>query len=65
MGTKGRKANQKGEANNYAKLTAEQVLEIRRLYKLDGYTQSELGRRYGIGQQHVSKIVRRQTWDHI
>lgn len=63
---KGRKRNVgvRGEANCNAKLTAVDVLEIRRLNAL-GTSQAELGRRYGITQGVTWRIIHRQSWAHI
>lgn len=41
------------------RLASEQVWEIRRLGLVEGgYTQMELARRFGVGQQHISRILR-------
>ena len=50
-----------GTDNAAAKLSAEQVAEIRARY-VPGRrpTQAELGAEYGVGQQHVSSIVNAQ-----
>ncbi len=53
-----------GEKQHLAKLTQEQVLEIRRLYA-QGMSQGELGKCYGVHQVNVGFIVRRETWKHI
>jgi HNH endonuclease len=47
-----------------AKLTDDQVREIRRL-SAAGRSRASLGREYGIGNASVSKIVLRQRWAHI
>lgn len=46
------------------RLVEEQVLEIRSLYK-EGATLVEIGIEFGIGFQHVSRIVNRICWKHI
>lgn len=45
-----------------AKLTAEQVLEIR---SIQGETTRAIGKRFGISGNHVSSIVRRRVWKDI
>lgn len=45
-----------------AKLTEEQVAEIRRRYTAGGVTQYELAPEYGVSQAHLSKIVRKKSW---
>lgn len=54
----------KGEVNGSAKLTGEQVLEIRRLYEL-GYKQVELANKYGVQYTTIKAIAVRRTWKHI
>jgi DNA-binding MarR family transcriptional regulator len=57
--------SRKGQANNAAKLTDADVLELRRLYDEEGWIQQDLADRYGIAQPHVSAIVRRRSWTHL
>jgi predicted XRE-type DNA-binding protein len=54
-----------GEANGKSKLTASDVLEIRRLRAEEGWFQQRIADHFGIGQPQVSAILRRQAWDHI
>ena len=51
----------KGEAHGQAKLSAPDVLEIRRLY-LNGIKQRVIADRFNIKQQTVSKIVNNKRW---
>lgn len=53
-----------GEKCANSKLTAGDVIEIRRAYHA-GETQHSIGRRYGISQVTVFKIVNRRTWPHV
>jgi hypothetical protein len=53
-----------GEANGKAKLTEADVRELRELYDL-GHTQARIARTYGLTQQQVSAIVRREAWPHV
>jgi len=55
----------KGIAHSNAKLTEDNVREIRRLYATGNFTQQELALRFGVNQQRISKIVNRQTWKHV
>jgi hypothetical protein len=55
---KGRTAN--GERIGAAKLTDEQVAEIRRLRDA-GLSQTSIAARYGVSQSHVSRIVNFQN----
>lgn len=47
-----------------AKLTEEDVLEIRRRVAA-GASQAAVARDYGVGQPTVSKIIRRTRWKHV
>jgi hypothetical protein len=64
MKRKGRNPTGNGEDNPRAKFTADQVLEIRRLYGT-GVTQVELGQRFGVAQAHISQIVLRKIWTSV
>lgn len=53
----------RGEDNASARLTREQVLEIRALFP--SRTQTELAARYGVSRSLVHAIVRRHVWRHL
>lgn len=53
-----------GEKNGRAKLTVEQVIEIRSKYAT-GEHQRSLAAQYGVAYQHISLIVRRVNWTHL
>ena len=53
-----------GEANKMSKLTAEQVLNIRRLYK-DGLTQYQLADQFSVSQGAISDIIIGKKWKHL
>lgn len=53
-----------GDRNGRAKLTGDQVLQIRRRLAM-GEKQIPLAKEYGVTQAHISQIKRRQEWDHI
>jgi hypothetical protein len=55
----------KGTDNGSAKLTEEQVLEIRRRYADGGVTQQALGDEYGVDRSIISDIARRKIWAHL
>lgn len=54
-----------GENNSAAKLTVQQVSEIRRRYATGGVTQVALAEQFGVDQAHISSIVRRKAWAHV
>ncbi len=56
---KGRQA--RGGKNSHAKLTAEQVLEIRASTEMN----KVLAEKYGVGASTISSIITRRIWKHI
>ena len=54
----------RGEKIWTAKLTAEDVREIRSRHAI-GDTPTTLAKAFGIGVQHVGRIVRREKWKHV
>jgi hypothetical protein len=63
MTAKGRSL--RGERHNRGKLTEADAVEIRQLWSDGGMSQSEIGRRFGIGKTTVSAIVRGYLWRHL
>jgi len=55
----------RGSAHGNAKLTEEDVADMRRRYDAGGVTQISLAKEYKLGKMTVSQIVRRTTWKHI
>lgn len=55
----------RGEENAAAKLTAEQVLEIRAKFATGKYYLKHLSAEYNIGLSTIARIVKRITWAHI
>ena len=58
------KAN-KGSKHVNSKLTEEQVLEIRNLYKTGEISQRVLAKIFGVDNSLISYIINRKTWTHI
>ena len=54
----------RGETANGAKLTADQVREIR-MGAASGLTQASMVARYGMSTGQISRIVSRKQWAHI
>jgi len=61
---KGRRVNQKGEKNNFAKLTTEQVIGIR-IMRQCGYAQKVIANLYKTSISNVKAICNRINWKHI
>jgi hypothetical protein len=54
-----------GETQNSTKLTALEVMEIRRAYAAGGVTMKRLGDLYGVHRITVLDAVRGRTWTHL
>ncbi len=54
-----------GEKNGRSKLTKQDVLEIRRLYSLENYSQRKLGEMFGICKTQISRIINRKNWRYV
>jgi hypothetical protein len=52
--------DQHGQKNPAAKLTDNQVAQIRLAYSKGGFTMEQLGERFGVRFQHISRLVRGQ-----
>ena len=66
MISKGRMTDKRVGVDNYrAKLTEEQVLEIRASYIPMKTSLVELGKKYGVTAQSIKGIVSRRSWKHI
>jgi predicted XRE-type DNA-binding protein len=63
MARKGRSA--RGERNAHARLTAEDVAEIRRLSRMSHVTQAELARRFGVQRPAISRIISGTRWGDV
>jgi len=55
----------RGERSGAAKVTQEDVTEIRRAYKAGGCTQQSLAESLGVSLMTVNDIIRRRTWKHL
>lgn len=66
MGRKGRAGvkDQNGQKNDSAKLTDEQVKEIRRLAE-SGMTQKSIAKKFNVSRANVCVIVNRKRWAHL
>lgn len=58
LGKNQRLLRQSGERNVSAKLSDEQVIEIRARYAVGGVTMESLAKLYGVRFQHISRLVR-------
>jgi len=61
---KGRSAVSIGERNANAKLSEEQVREIRRL-RTAGERPKDLGLKFGVAAAHITQIAKGRAWSHL
>lgn len=54
-----------GENHHKAKLTEEQVIEIRELYTQKKYTLKVLAKMYDVSFQQIGRIINNKLWKHI
>ncbi len=55
----------RGERQGRARLTDDDVREIRRRYAQDSATLTVLGREFGVTKQAIALIVKRKNWAHV
>lgn len=55
----------RGEANGRAKLTIEQIIDIRTIYAAGGTTQRHLATQFDISEPTINQIIRRKKWAHV
>lgn len=54
-----------GEQNASAKLTEDQVREIRKRYAAGGVSLRTLGQEYGVGKSAIHQIVKGRNWKRV
>ena len=54
-----------GEGNGSAKLTVEQVIEIKELFETGDYTKYALSRKYGVSSTTIRRVIMKRNWSHI
>lgn len=57
-------AGRQGEQHHEAKLTAENVRDMRRLHA-HGFTFRRLAEKYGVSNVSIYNAVTRRTWRHV
>jgi hypothetical protein len=68
MDRKGRRVSvgaPKGERNHSAKLTEQDVRDIRANFALCRVTKQELGERFGVSATVIRQIINRKKWAHV
>lgn len=60
------KGSKRGERNSRAKLTASEVVDMRYLYDVEGWSVPRIGRKYTkISDSNIRSVVQRKIWTHI
>ena len=54
-----------GEQHPSAKLSDEQVIEIRQLYRTGKYTYKQLAKRFEVSSAQIISIIRWKKWIHL
>lgn len=54
-----------GERNGSAKLTAQDVDCIRKLWATGEFTKTRLGQAFGVGRSTIGSIICRESWGHL
>lgn len=54
-----------GERNPMTKFNPEDIVAIRSAYETGKLNQPELAEKYGVGQNTISRIVRREVWKEV
>ncbi|AXQ67825.1 HNH endonuclease [Bacillus phage Kioshi] len=54
-----------GEKNSKNKLTSDDVIEIRRLFKTGKYNTLDLANRYNVTRPNINSIVKGKSWKHL
>lgn len=54
-----------GEAHYKAKLTEQDVIEIRRRWEKGGVLLRELAAEYGMSTGGIDAVVKRRSWKHV
>ena len=62
---KGRAKRAKGEKHGGAKLTAENIKQIRNLYATGGITHKLLAHQFNATEKNIQQIITRKRWRHL
>jgi len=57
--------NRRGEKSNFAKLTSDDVIKIRKEYVPYKVTQIYLAEKYGVSQAAINSILTRKNWHYL
>lgn len=63
--THGTRVDLLGEQKPMAKLTDDDVLDIRMTYRMGEHTHRSLGKLFGVSHSVIGRVIRKQAWEHI
>ena len=55
----------RGDRHSGSKLTNDAVVEIRRLYHVEGYTMAKLAEIYVVTPKTIANVLHGVTWQHV
>jgi len=55
----------KGENHYHSKLTEKDILKIRMMRKMFKTSYKKIGSYFGVGQEAIRKIIKKETWRHV
>lgn len=55
----------RGSENNISKLTENDIINIRKIYKEGKIGHTKIGRIFGVGRKTISSIINNKTWTHV
>lgn len=55
----------RGEKCNFAKLTKEDIIEIKKLYENGDLYQREIAEKFNVQQSAISRIINNKRWKHL
>lgn len=61
----GLQTSRSGENHHNSKLTKQQVIDIRELYKSGNYKQVKLAEMYGVHSRYINLIIKRRRWKNV
>jgi predicted XRE-type DNA-binding protein len=65
MMSKGRQKSTARTSNGRAKLSEEDVIEIRRLYATGNFTHRQIAKEFGMSKSQISNVIRKDQWPDL
>lgn len=55
----------RGEKQGSSKLTENQIVKIRKMYKTNKFSQREIAKKFSVSQHNIHRITNNETWKHL